>query len=278
VAARAITRLSEIMYAPSQMNDATSCSSRMTADVSNIITASTKSHSLKNKTMPHKRNCLKLTIFSGQRQNGTSIGRAQYRIDNGPIFACKIAVKSCTLYNTLPNVNVNRATMTFVQYDGPGDSLGLVEASIEAGAYTGADLALALQTSMNTALASTAGASVAVVYNALTRKLEFTFDATYSYYYAQTYQQYFITSPGFTVFWTYSPSTGGTTLQASNFVAGTYRVDEWLRYCSQVLTASGQAEEATAIIRLTNNYYLGDLNVTFESLVPGSVPKPVHCF
>jgi hypothetical protein len=72
------------------------------------------------------------------------------------------------------------------------------------------------------------------------------------------------------VFWTYSPSTGGTTLQASNFVAGTYRVDEWLEYCSQVLTASAQAEEATAIIRLTNNYYLGDLNVTFESLVPGS--------
>ena len=70
--------------------------------------------------MPHKNNCLELTIFSGQRQHGTTIGRAQYRIDNGPIFAGKIAVKSCTLYNTLPNVNVNRATMSFLQYEGPG--------------------------------------------------------------------------------------------------------------------------------------------------------------
>ena len=37
-----------------------------------------------------------------------------------------------------------------------------------------------------------------------------------------------------------------------------------------MLTASAQAEEATAIMRLTNNYYLGDLNVTFDSLVSGS--------
>ncbi len=218
--------------------------------------------------MPNK--CLELTIFSGQRQSDSSIGQARYRIDNGPIFAGKLAVKSCTLYNTLPNVNVNRATMTFLQYGGPGDSLGLVQAAITPGAYSGSDLALALQTSMNTALAPTAGASVTVVYNALTRKLEFTFDNTYSYYYAPTYQQYYINSPGFTVAWAYYPSTGGAGVLQSNFVSGTYRVDEWLEYCSQVLTASAQAEEATAVMRLTNNYYLGNLNVTFESLVPGS--------
>lgn len=123
--------------------------------------------------MPHqKNNCLELTIFSGQRQSGTRIGRAQYHIYNGPIFAGKIAVKSCMLYNTLPKVN---ATMTFLQYGGPGDSLGLVEASIEPGAYTGSDLALAIETSMNVSLVPTTG-SVAIVYNALTRKLEFTFD------------------------------------------------------------------------------------------------------
>jgi hypothetical protein len=68
----------------------------------------------------------------------------------------------------------------------------------------------------------------------------------------------------------YYPSSGGAGLLQSNFVAGTYRLDEWLEYCSQVLTASAQTEEATAVMQLTNNYYIGDLNVTFESLVPGS--------
>lgn len=54
-----------------------------------------KYHHLMGKyNMPHKNNCLELTIFSGQRQRDTTIGRAQYRIDNGPFFAGKIAVKS----------------------------------------------------------------------------------------------------------------------------------------------------------------------------------------
>jgi hypothetical protein len=57
----------------------------------------------------------------------------------------------------------------------------------------------------------------------------------------------------------YYPSSGGAGLLQSNFVAGTYRVDEWLEYCSQVLTASAQSEEATAVMQLTNNYYIGDL-------------------
>lgn len=74
--------------------------------------------------------------------------------------------------------------MTSLQYDGPGDSLGLVEASIEPGAYTGSDLALAFEASMNASLTPTSG-SVTVVYSNLTRKLEFTFDNIYSYYYAR---------------------------------------------------------------------------------------------
>jgi hypothetical protein len=124
-------------------------------------------------------NCLELTIFSGHRELHSSIGRAKYILNNGPIFVGKIAVKSCTMFNTEPNVSENRNTMIFFQ-SGPADSLGRIEVQIPTGDYNGQDLASALETAMNNAMTQSS-ASVIITYDALMRKMQFTFDTTYSY-------------------------------------------------------------------------------------------------
>jgi hypothetical protein len=212
-------------------------------------------------------NCLELTIFSGNRQPSSSIGKALYRIQNGPIFVSKIAVKSCTLYNTQPNVGLTANTMVFSQ-SGPADSIGRIEVSIPQGDYKGSELATALQTSMNNALTQE-DANVAISYDAITRKFQFTFDDLYTYDYSPTDTRYFISSPGFQFIWQYKPnSSTDSPIILTKLVAGNFRLDEWLEYVGQQMTADASVYDADASIRLFTE--ASNLNVIFETQKPGS--------
>jgi hypothetical protein len=186
-------------------------------------------------------NCLELTIYSAHRESGTSIGKAMYRLKNSTtIFANKIAVKSCTMYNTVPNININRSTLTFLQTGGLGnDSLGLVQCTIEPGHYTGGNLAVVLQESMNNVLTQPS-AAVSVTFNPVTHKLHFTFDEIYVYNYAPVYEELYYSSPGGFIVWQFKPTSGSTIIMGSTFAAGNYTLDSWLKYCSDVLTADAK--------------------------------------
>ena len=181
--------------------------------------------------------CLELTIYSGHRQPHTSIGQARYRIVNGPIFAGKIAVKSCSMYNTTPPISISRNTLRFRQSGGPGDSQGLLEIEIPAGEYTGDQLSEALAIKLGTILNPTPSAQVMVYYNPITRKMEFTFDEIYDYEYAESYEQRLVTSAGFYAMWQYEDSSGTRHVANTHLDAvGTYLLSDWLAYCSTVFT------------------------------------------
>jgi hypothetical protein len=134
---------------------------------------------IKLQSRNNKNMCLQLTIFSGDREPHSSIGKAKYIINNGPIFVDKISVKSLTIFNTEPNISENRNTMVFFQ-SGPSDALDRIEVQIPIGDYTAQDLAAALETAMNVAMTQST-ASVILTYDPLTRKMYFAFDNTYSY-------------------------------------------------------------------------------------------------
>jgi hypothetical protein len=215
-------------------------------------------------------NCLELTIFSGHREPSSSIGKANYRIANGPIFAGKIAVKSCTIYNTQPNVAANSTTMIFYQ-TGPENAIGRIEVSIDQGDYKGDELALALETAMNTALTQD-NALVAITYDPITRRMQFTFDEIYSYNYEPTNNvQYYITVPKtFQMSWVYSNPNSLFRPFLSTFVGGTFLVEDWLKYCGDVMTADANVQDPGSDIRITANFYNNDPNVRIQTFLSGA--------
>ena len=226
-------------------------------------------------------NCLELTIFSGHREAASTIGKATYRIRNGPIFAGKIAVKSCTIYNTNPNVGVNSNILIF-QQTGPNTSLGRIEITIPQGDYSGEELANVLQTAMNVALIQP-DANVNISYDAITRKMQFVFDSIFDYTYETDDTRYFINSPGFQFPWRYQPSFDTSPrIILTELIAGNYRLDEWLVYVGDVMTRDAQVYEAIANIRLSN--VSGDLKVTFETIagsfmtLPGTDQSPQNVY
>jgi hypothetical protein len=208
------------------------------------------------------KSCLQLTVFSGHRIAGSSIGRARYRLGNGtPIFVDSMSVKSCSMYNSLPNVTAERANFTFLQY-GTATAKGQMTVTIPSGSYTGDQLAVALSASMNAVLTQ-ADANVVITYDALSRKVLFTFDNVHSYYYASTFEQYFVHIPEDQhIVWQFHTESGLVNL-LSTFQKGSYLLDEWLLYCGQVLSA-----DSNSFITVTNNAQFGQHAVTVTCLTP----------
>ena len=221
--------------------------------------------------------CLELTVYSGQRQAHTSIGRAKYRVVNGPIFAGKMAVKSCTMYNTTPPVGSDRNTLRIRQYGGPGDAAGIVEVSVDPGQYSGEELAQQIQDLLVFTLTqNTPDAECITLYNPITRRIAFAFDQIYSYEYAETYAQYEMRSPGGLLYipWQYIDSAGVQHVANTQLAAsGTFLVDDWLHYVSETFTAAAQIFETpigqTADIVFSINPLT--LQVSILTTLPGAL-------
>jgi hypothetical protein len=150
----------------------------------------------------------------------------------------------------------------------------LIQCTIEPGHYTGGNLAVVLQESMNNVLTQPT-ASVSVTFNAVTHKLHFIFDEIYVYNYAPAYEELFYTSPGGFIVWQFKPTGGSTIIMGSTLAAGSYTVHSWLKYCSDVLTADAKDWRADVEIMVSNNYHHGQMHVSIlvdggEVLIPGS--------
>jgi hypothetical protein len=66
----------------------------------------------------------------------------------------------------------------------------------------------------------------------------------------------------------YWDNSGGEHIIGSTFVSGTYRLDEWLEYCSSVITTDIQVHEPTAVFTMKADYYVsGSLKVNYNTTV-----------